>query len=358
MMGKFQLHYLKLSLSLVFLHSLSCSSPKSKGITTYEVPKAGESNYDLSELSKSIDYISLETNEESFLSLIQDIEIYKDRVFVVDFPGRILVFDINGKFLQRIGKEGEGPGEFYNLNSFVINKETETVHVASGRRLISYTLDNKFIGEKSFPFFIDFMEIVNNKLSLVAGEDGVKSGDRYVNKRSLFMLDSDLIVVDSIPLLHIEMEKQMGATYPYKNYVSKVGKEDFIFSPVLFNEDVIRDTLYKVQNGHLVPFLKLNFEGPLFNEDGKKLILLKNILLSKNFLICEYDREGGSMFYIRNRGDDFSLNLKDGVLIDDDEIVVLRPLNLSQDQFYFIKTTNFSDILEEELNPVIGIVKL
>lgn len=353
-----QLFCLRLSLSFLCCYLASCSTPKSSEIVTFDIPKNGVSEYQLSDLSTSVEYISLETSEQSFLRLIQDVKIYKEKIYVVDFPGKILVFDIKGKFLNRIGKEGDGPGEFTRISSLVIDEQTETVHIASGNRLISYSLDNEYIGEEKLPFFIDYIDIVDKKLSIIAGKDGIKSNDKYVNQRSLFFLDKNFKISDSIPLLHIEMDQEAVAAYPYKNYISKVDNESFIYNPVLINESIVRDTLFKYEENKLNPFLKLNFAPPLLNEEGSKLILIKNVILSKNYLLCEYNREGSRMFYIGNRNNDFSVNVTEGFFIEDEEVVQLRPFDLSKDQFYFIKTYNFSDISDEELNPIIGIVSL
>ena len=358
MTRKSQLFYLRSSLKLVLLFILGCSSQDDKGIKSFAVTKEAESEFKLSEIAKSVEYISLETNDSSYLSLIQDVKSYKDRLYVVDFPGRILVFDMSGKFIQQIGSEGEGPGEFYNLSSFVIDKDSETLYLASGRRLITYTLDNEYIAEKSFPFFIDYIELIDKNLNLIAANDGVKAGDKFVNQRSLYKVNSELAIVDSIPLLRVEMNEAIGAIYPYKNYISNIEGENYIYTPVLYSESVIRDTLFKIEERALKPALKLDFAPPLFNEEGNKLILIKNMMLSKNFLICEYNREGSSKLYIGERNNDLSVNLKEGLLIEDEEIVTLRPFDLSNDEFYFVKTYNYSDISTEELNPMIGIVKL
>ncbi|MCE7054339.1 6-bladed beta-propeller [Algoriphagus sp. AGSA1] len=358
MIKKSQFFYLRSSLKFLLLFPLGCSSSNDKGFTSFAVPKEAESEFQLSEIAKSVEYISLETSEASYLSLVQDVKSYKDRLYVVDFPGRILVFDKDGKFIQQIGVEGEGPGEFHNLSSFTIDDDSKTLLVASGRRLISYSLDNEYITEKTFPFFIDYIEIIDKSINLVAGEDGVKSGDKFVNQRSLFKINSDLEIVDSIPLIYREMNEQTGASYPYKNFISTIEEEKYIYTPVLTNESIIRDTLFKIDGLVLNPSTKLDFAPPLLNKDGNKLILIKNMILSKNFLICEYNREGKNMFFIGDRRNDSSINLNNGISIDNGETVVLRPLDLSQDQFYFVKTYNYSDVSEEELNPMIGIVIL
>ena len=358
MTRKSLLFYLRSSLKLFFLFILGCSYQNEEAISSYPVSKEAESEFQLSEIAKSVEYISLETSDESLLRLIQDVKQYKNKLYVVDFPGRILVFDTSGEFIRQIGSEGEGPGEFNNLSSFVIDEDSEILYVASGNRLISYTLENEYLAEKKFPFFIDYIEIIDKNINLVAGKDAVKSGDKFVNQRSLFKVNPELNIVDSISLLKLELNQETGAMYPYKNYVSEIEGENFIYTPVLVNESILRDTLYKIENASLKPVIKLDFAPPQINDDGRKLILIKNMMLSKNFLICEYNREGNSQFYIGNRNTDFSVNLKEGLLIEDEEIVVLRPFDLSNDQFYFVKTYNYSDISTEELNPMIGIVKL
>jgi hypothetical protein len=355
---KSRLFCLKLSLNLLCFYFIGCSSSNEKEITSFAIPKEVQPNIALSEIAKSVEYISLETSDESFLSLIQEVRFFKDKFYVVDFPGKILVFETNGKFLHQIGTEGEGPGEFFNLSSFVIDEKSERLYLASGRRLITYTLDNEYIFEKSFPFFIDYVEIIDNQLVVIAGQDGKKVGSKFVNQRSLFNVNPELDVVDSIPLLYIEMNEETGAIFPYKNYISKVDGDNFIYMPVLTNESISRDTLFKIDNASLIPVFKLNFASPLFNKEGDKLIVIKNIFVSKKFILCEYNREGSSAVYIASRNTDFSINLDEGILIENEENVVLRPLDLENDQFYFIKTYNFSNISKEELNPMIGIVRL
>ncbi|PZX49106.1 6-bladed beta-propeller protein [Algoriphagus ratkowskyi] len=355
---KYWLFCLRLNLSILCFYLLSCSSTINNDIVSFNVPKEGDSGFQLSNLSKSIEYIALETNEDSFLKLIQDLKFYKDKVFVLDFTSKILVFDRSGKFLYRLGNSGDGPGEFSSVSSFVIDEQTETVHIASLNRLISYSLENEYLVEKKVPFFIDYIDVINKKISLIAGNDGIKYNDKYVNQRSLFFMDKDLKISDSIPLLYIELDKETAASYPYKNYISKVNNENFIYTPVLVNESIIRDTLFNLVEKTLIPYLKLNFAPPLMNNKGNKLVVVKNVILSENYLLCEYIRNGRNMSFIGNRNNEFSINLTDGFLIDDEEVIQLRPFDLSKDQFYFIKTYNFSNISNEELNPLIGIVSL
>jgi hypothetical protein len=349
---------LKLSLNLLCFYFLGCSSSNEQGITSFDIPKEAQPNFPLSEIAKSIEYISLETSDESFLSLIQEVKLCKNKIYVLDVIGKFLVFETNGKFLYQIGTKGEGPGEFLYLSSFALDEKSDRLYLASDRRLITYTLDNEYVSEKSFPYFIDYVEIIDNQLVIIAGRDGKKVGDKFVNERSLFKVNPELDLIDSIPLLYIEMNKQTGAIFPFKNYISKVDGDNFIYTPVLTNESIMRDTLFRIENSTLMPAIKLNFALPAFSKEGNKLIVIKNVFISKKYILCEYDREGSVFFYIKNIKSDFSINLDQGFSIENEEKIILRPLDLENNRFYFIKTYNFSNISTEELNPMIGIVKL
>jgi len=61
-------------------------------------------------------------------------------------------------------------------------------------------------------------------------------------------------------------------------------------------------------------------------------------------------------FYDKKNKKGFSL--KDGFLDDQGDKVFLRPLDLTNDVFYFSKAVEYADKSIEEANPLIGIVKL
>lgn len=52
------------------------------------------------------------------------------------------------------------------------------------------------------------------------------------------------------------------------------------------------------------------------------------------------------------------LNLKEGFLNEEGDKVILRPLDLANDVFYFAKRQEYSNKSEEEQNPLIGIVTM
>lgn len=349
--------YLKSSFNFILVIFFCCSSPEKKSLINFSIPTNNYKELNITTISDSIKYISLETKPESLIVLIQDLIYFENKFYILDFQGKVLVFDEKGKFLYQLGSKGEGPGEFYNLNSFAIDKERKELYLSSYNRLIKYTLTNQFIEEKKFPFSIEYIHWYDNHIHIIGGEDGKKVGNQFINQRLLFKINPNLALLDSFPIFKIKLDLELGATFPYKNYISIINSDKFIYVPSLINEKIIRDTVFKVQNDTIIPWFKLKFTDPHFDNEGNKLILIKNVVTSKSYILCEYDYNGESYQFISHREEDKSFNLKEGFSIGINEKVVIRPFDLKNDIFYFILASSHNQNSSEEQNPTIGIVK-
>ncbi|UCS95070.1 6-bladed beta-propeller [Echinicola marina] len=352
------LRYLKSSLSLLLSVCLACSSSESTELASIYIPKKGDPNISLKDIAQSLETVKLETTEESFLSMVQDVKFSKEKYFVVDMAGKILVFNKEGKFLYRLGKSGNGPGEYRHVSSIAINGKAEMVYIASGRKLLEYSFDNTFVSEKTMPFFIDHLAIIEQQVYLIGGNDGIKKGGKYVNQRTFYKLDPDLEINDSLPIRNMQLDKETAAMFPYKHYLSQFNGENYFYLPVLINESILRDSLYQIKDEKLIPVLKLNFEPPYISEEGIKKIAIKNVVNSPSFLTCEYDREGMRMLYFYNKNEDKGINIKEGFVDEAGENVIIRPLDLENNIFYYIKAAEYTYADAEEPNPSIVLVKL
>ena len=75
----------------------------------------------LSDIADSIGYIKLETTPECLIGN-GSAYIRNDKVFVHTIkPARVLVFNTKGKYLYKLDKQGQGPGEYTNLFQFTIS---------------------------------------------------------------------------------------------------------------------------------------------------------------------------------------------------------------------------------------------
>ena len=352
------LFYSILSLSLILGLLQSCAEDKTDEIITIEIPRASDGTLNLSDLAESIRLVPLETKEGSLVNLIQDVKLFDDKLYVSDLAGQLLVFDIEGNFLYVLGKHGYGPGEYTHISSLAVDESGGLIHIASGRRLLTYSTDNKLVAEGQLPLFIDYLDIHKGKLFAVAQLDGIKTESGYVNQTALLEISPSLEVVDSIPVRKVALKAQTAATYAYKNYISNTGQERYFYSPVLVNEGILRDTLYRLDGKSLTPYIKLDFQKSHLNEKKVKTIWIKNMINSPSYLVCEYDSEGDNMLFLFDRKKSTGYNLNGGISDGEGSSVILRPLDLSNDVFYYIASATYSEGMTDEPNPVVGIVSL
>ena len=109
----------------------------------------------LSSIAESIKYIPLETTDECLLhSDILQIELDGEMIYLCD-GYFIFKFNLEGKFLKKIGNKGQGPGEYGSLIvDFLLDTQEKTVTVfdRARRKFIVYDTEGRFIREYNSDF--------------------------------------------------------------------------------------------------------------------------------------------------------------------------------------------------------------
>lgn len=98
---------------------------------------------------KVVSTIPLETTEKSLFSEIRKIVLSEEYFFILDTEGKLCVFDMEGKFIQKMGRVGQGPGEYTMLTDFSINENEQEVYINSLRKTVVYDFDGNFKREFS-----------------------------------------------------------------------------------------------------------------------------------------------------------------------------------------------------------------
>lgn len=96
----------------------------------------------------SIEYINLETNDSCLIKKITDMAVSENRLFVFDQSQQtIWIFDREGKYLNKIYKKGNGPGEYSQIYQFEYDSKDNQIVVLSSyqRKLLFYTLEGDYI---------------------------------------------------------------------------------------------------------------------------------------------------------------------------------------------------------------------
>lgn len=97
--------------------------------------------------------IPFEFSDSSMISLAQDCQVTKDKIFVQDYKQHILlVYDSTGKYLYSIDNIGNGPGEYLDIRSFCFSAEGNEVILNDGYKLLFYRLsDGSFLRSIPLP---------------------------------------------------------------------------------------------------------------------------------------------------------------------------------------------------------------
>jgi hypothetical protein len=109
----------------------------------------------ISDIAYEISYIPLETNVNILLRNIQKISITENFIFVSDENG-LYQFTAGGKYCQRIGNKGRGPGEYTSILNFAVNEKANTILVVGEYSTNEYDLEGNYIKKISKPPGIQF----------------------------------------------------------------------------------------------------------------------------------------------------------------------------------------------------------
>ena len=147
-------------ITLAFL-LLTGSCEKKKGVLDYDVPEDIEARtYPISQVNveksllysdlySNVDYIQLETTEQSLVGEVSKLEITDDGDLIVldRARGSVLRFDGRGKYMCHIGRRGNGNGEYCLPMDMVYDKYHNCVIVldVSYSRLLSYDLNGQIL---------------------------------------------------------------------------------------------------------------------------------------------------------------------------------------------------------------------
>jgi hypothetical protein len=142
-------------------------------------------------IAKEILFVPLETNPNCLLDNdISRIEIFDNNIFISDYI-YIFIFDLNGKFIKRIGKLGKGPGEYIKgFQTFLIDKQNKHLIIFEmiNNKMMVYDFDGNFIDEKPVDFMPGPTEWVNEESFAVYNNGYIYEKEPW---KDYYILNSD-----------------------------------------------------------------------------------------------------------------------------------------------------------------------
>ena len=97
------------------------------------------------EVFKRVKTIILETNKDVRIGEVNSIQVYGDEIYISDIVKSkgIFVFNKEGRYLRRIGKARQAPGEYTEPSDFTIDKKNKLLYVldAPMQNIVKYNLE-------------------------------------------------------------------------------------------------------------------------------------------------------------------------------------------------------------------------
>jgi hypothetical protein len=103
----------------------------------------------LSEIVDSISSIQLETTDECLIASIGLLKYHDRHYYIYDIRAKtIYIFNETGKYVSKLCKYGQGPGEYLGLNNFTIDSDNRIHILDLGlKRILIYDKSGEFLSE-------------------------------------------------------------------------------------------------------------------------------------------------------------------------------------------------------------------
>lgn len=207
-----RIFFICLSLALMVY---SCSNTKNEcagGLTSIDVIRGYSTpgTIKLSEIVSDVEFVTLEAVPDSYFSgerfdFNRQVSISRNHVLVVVKKYKtLLLFDRKGKFLQKIGRIGNGPGEYVFIETACLDPFDRFIILVDpfSDKIIKYSMEGKVIQVKQFTDFskqwepdrIRLLSMDESHLALMLARPKIPA-DSF---SQVLILDNDLNITDSL----------------------------------------------------------------------------------------------------------------------------------------------------------------
>lgn len=295
--------------------SVFTSTIKNKNMYVIDLDNAEQmDSFKLSFFVKSAKCIRLEESTKSIIGEINKLIVFNDYLFVadIDYAKGLFVFDMEGKFVRKIGERGRGPGEYIGFFDFTIDMDNHEIILLDHTQIHFYDLEGNYLK------------------SVQTRSDGLITNIQYFNG----LIYSDIIafkktkndyLLQSFETVNGQRKNSFLNTgihnkglnvpimFEMKYFIPKLEP------PYLFRHSFM-DTIFSITNDGLSPYLVLKSKDLVTKNDLKypentnlhdflnnnlekknKIYILSNYLESSDYLHFRFLKGSDSKFVFFNK---------------------------------------------------------
>lgn len=228
---------------------------------TIAAPTIEESFEDTTYL-RNVRTVILETNDESIIASMDRISTENDILFIFDAKQmKIFLFDMTGKFIDKVAHIGQGPGEYVQISDFALDIEKKQIVLLCDipNKIMYYTYDGVFVKEEKMEHYYSQIAIGDKCICL----------DRMSSNG---LEDYQLLVLNKETGGKEEWIKQLNIEnrlFIAGNSLSK-GK-DLLYTR-RFDNSIYKSDKGRVRKEYSIDFKKHSFPERLMNEKDAGII--------------------------------------------------------------------------------------
>ena len=360
------------SLIIVFLF-FSCRDVDKGELLVIPVDTSSDVSLPLSTITDEITAVELDFTEESLINPdgISSVHLFENHIYLpLHLQNKILVFDMDGKFVRSIGSKGQGPGEFLILLKFAIDEKNKRLIVVDYSKIICYDLNGKLLFQTSAVSLekgklVYDINRVNDEIFVFVDQYKRTDAKGTFSQPQIYRMNDDFQIIDSLTVRKTYYERL--DTYGYIRYLilNNSNTNSYIYFPDhswqlnKVSNATLRDTLYRFENNQLIPDLKLKFKNVRSSDDDYPTEIV-GIYRSDRYVFATYLNHGFFIFcYDTKTGNGY--NMKNSGFTDDihkiDKRIEIHPFANDTELFYYWHTHMDKDDLNEP-NPTLYIGRL
>jgi hypothetical protein len=295
---------------LVVIITVSCNSGNKKkeiiendNVYTVDfdnIPK--EDKILMSSLFKRVTPIPLETTDESLIGKIDKFQIFDGKIFVLDrdLATGLFIFDMDGKFIRRTGRVGQGPGEYEQLFDFTIDEINSEIYLFDDSyHILVYDVNTgKYIRQINIVErrSSNYIQCSNGRLYIDANNKSEEDGD-YL----LYEIDTQTGKCKKSWLPAEYNKGWMG----YWSYGNRFFAGSCQRSPKY--AQLFMDTVYSIENEGVIPFLTVRSNRWTTEKDVKRA---NDDVMKMDAVVT--DRVYGINYFVEGKDIIFFTVLEDG----------------------------------------------
>ncbi|PCH68237.1 MAG: hypothetical protein COC06_09910 [Bacteroidales bacterium] len=203
-------------------------------------------------------FIPLELNPNSCIGSVDKVIVHKDNIYIMDLyqTKSVYKFNLKGRFITKVGRQGKGNGEYLSLKDFNIKDDLLYLSSQYDNKIYVYKLNGEFLR------VIPLNGTVGTKFSILNNSSFVINTADGSNKSSAFYKFNG---------------KLLGETSSSKDFLHWLNPLSFCYyNDTTYMYFAFNNVIYSANEQELVPVCELNF--------GKYNFPLERINSKKEFM--------------------------------------------------------------------------